>query len=707
MDNPNTYLEWCSASIGQLVDRTIGDGDVLGCAWLIKDNTAVTCAHLLVPYRNHLQALMVRFPASGQEWGIREVSFHHKFDQKQAAQLSKRSPSPGAALQSMNVAVATLSDRPATLTQEFKEEVNQLLTLPTPAKDKGLSGSLDELDLALVVQTLANARKQGTLTICDDRNRPVARFFCKDGKVLHAHFGELINETAIYQFVSQHMSGRFYFTARNEPDWPVDTPIARPTDMLLIEAHRRVDEIPKLLLDLSGEKARFKRLVQEPSVNGERNKTVDRIWPLLNGKTAVGQMWRAARIDDYSIFTAVGELLRAKNIEEIPDGEVSEGPAPRVMDVASDMPLASWDEINAVTVEPVAAVPQVHSGYLLGSLRPGDPFHLLHNMELPPNCAGLPLFKQNKVIGMHCGTLPPDPKATALSNLNQLIWVEAAYDTLDGDDSDAPAAQERQERIDRASGTMEVAVVECPRCGKSSLDSAKFCKSCGTQLFRDASDFEQPEEFQKKSPTLKIVIGVVVFVLLIVGAEFANLMIKPVPQAVATDPISKAEVHRVDPKTAQWSPVRDLVVKNGETIRLMFTPMRAGHFYVLFKGTRSQPQLIYPESWEKDTVVSPNTLITIPEQSAPTPGQDTKFVAIKGLDVSGPPGNEQLLMVESDEPSSMLKNPAEAAKVFDSSVEMLTRNNEARALVVPPAAYDKDVFSDKVYLQMLQIQHAN
>jgi hypothetical protein len=711
MDNGNAYLDWCSASIGHIIDRTIGPGEALGCGWLIDENTAVSCAHLLVPYENHLPALVLRFPASGQEFSIEGITYHPEFDLKQAAQLSKRAGSATTALQNQNVALLKLSKNIPQITDEFKAEVNSLLAQPAAGGDKAISGSLEELDLALVVQTLANARKQGTLTISDARNRPVARFYCKDGNLLHAHFGDLVNETAIYQFVSQRMSGHFYFSARKEPDWTVQTPISRPTDMMLIEAYRRVDEIPKMLGNLSGVNARYKRVVELPSVNGEYTKTVQQIWPLINGKTSIGQLWRAAKLDDYTIFSAMTELLKAKNIVEVSDQDTEKGAAPQIIDMAPELPLAAWDEISAITVQPVSGIASMHQGHLLGSLRPGDPWHLLHNVELPSNCAGIPVFKTGKVIGIHCGTLPADSKATALTNLNQLIWIEAVNDCIEQAEVRSSAAEQRIQ----AAASIEVASVECPKCGTSSLDSAKFCKRCGQQLLRDLDDEDQIDEPGKKKISAKVMAAVAFFIVLLVGAEFMNLAIKPAPHVVATNPVVDPVIERADVNSTSWKPIDNLTVKNGEMIRFDFKVKKPGHIYVLMKGTTSSAaQMIYPPSKEMDKPLKAEETIVIPEDSPPEKG--VTHVAMSGLSVFGQPGTEQILILGSDSPASLLKYPEIVAKVFDGAVELLKNDEQAQAVQVPAPALGEHLVENAattsadpptVSVQLVKIKHVN
>src|SRR5262249_29578436 len=232
-----------AGSVGLLIDRCLKREEPLGATWLVENDKIATCAHLAVLYADFLDSLKVRFPANREEWGVTNAVFHPEFKLKQAAQAARRSLAssvPALALQDHNLVIFTLTPILPDLSPQLVQTVNDQLSLPPPPRDRGLSGSLSDLDLGLVLQTITNARKEGTLIISDERNRALAKLYCRDGKIMHAHYGPLSNEQAIYQVVSQHILGNFYFQGGKPPDWPVQDAIARPTDMLLIESCRRL-----------------------------------------------------------------------------------------------------------------------------------------------------------------------------------------------------------------------------------------------------------------------------------------------------------------------------------------------------------------------------------------------------------------------------------------------------------------------------------
>src|SRR5205814_3575583 len=110
---------------------------------------------------------------------------------------------------------------------------------------------------------------------------------------------------------------------------------------------------------------------------------LQKLWPLLNGSVPIGQLWRVSDLDDYAVFQALIAAAKSKQIEEIQAPNFT--PFQFLMnplEMGPSLPLAPWDEISSLTVDPVSGTPSVKSGHLLGSLRPSDPWHLLHDLDL-------------------------------------------------------------------------------------------------------------------------------------------------------------------------------------------------------------------------------------------------------------------------------------------------------------------------------------
>jgi hypothetical protein len=477
-----------ASSVGMLVDRCVRREEPFGTAWLIDNHRVVTCAHLVVLYLEDLTALKVGFPAMNQDWEVKDVDFHPRFDTQVAMELAQRSlsqPVPALALQDHNLAVLTLSRNLSDLTPDFKTSFNKKLSMAPAPRMKGLGGSVDELGLALVIQTMTASRKDGLLVLSDERNRPVAKLFCRDGMVLYAKYGKLINESAVCQMFAQQVTGQFNFQTASKPDWTVSAVMSRSTESLLLESHRRMDEIPKLLTELGGEGSCYARatdILDEPSINPELQAFARRIWPHLDGGVSMDRLWDVVSLDNYTIYSVLGELTRTQQVVQIPRSTDALTPM-QPLQMSPATLLAPWDEVTNLTIHPTVGIPQFRQGNLIGLLRPNDPWHLLHSVTLPYQAAGSPIFKGSQVIGMHCGMLPLDPRLHALpQHLHQMLWCESIAQCLGMD------GRKVSSRPSKGTGGLvrpsdhDLNKIECPKCKSLMIRHAKFCGTCGNRL---------------------------------------------------------------------------------------------------------------------------------------------------------------------------------------------------------------------------------
>jgi hypothetical protein len=479
-----------ASSIGLLVDRCVKREEPFGTVWLVDNNRVATCAHLVVLFEEFLPGLKVRFPHIQQEWEIVDMLFHPRFDRKLAHELAKRAllePVPSPALQDHNLVILKLSRELSSLKQESVTTFNKKIGIAPLPRTKGLSGEVDELGLAIVIQTITNSRKDGSIIITDERNRPIAKLFCKEGKILYAKYGQLSNESAVYQMFAQQLSGHFNFKAQTKPDWPVKDIIIRATDSLILDAHRRLDEIPKLLSQLGGTGVAYVRVFESVNLDilpSETKNSADTIWYHLDGGISIDQLWQFVNLDDHSIYQALIALLDTKQIR--PVSFVSNDLNPmQPLELAPHLKLAPWDEIVSLSTHPTVGRSEARKGNLVGLLRPNDPWHLLHNIKLPYKAAGSPLLKNDQVIGMHCGLLPLDPKLHALpSHLNQLLWVESIYQCLNskGKITGLKPSKKSVGMLIPKTDDSSSGYKKCVKCHSSMQKNAQFCGACGRKF---------------------------------------------------------------------------------------------------------------------------------------------------------------------------------------------------------------------------------
>lgn len=745
-------------SVGILIDRV--DGTALGNVWVIDESKVATCAHLVFGYQSFWPALKVVFPGAGREFGVESAIFHPRFDMKMAAKLAQialTEPMPNLPLQQHNAAVLRLTPALEPLSDDMTFKVNKSLSLPLPPRDQGLGGNLGEIDLYVVVQTITNARKEGILTICDDRNHPVARIFCQNGKLLFAQYANLINEMAIYQIVAQDLKGNFFFWSAQHPNWEVTKEIVRPAEMLLIESHRRTDELKKVIPLVGDPNTCF--IHMRPDANFEvlppEIKDYARmIWELLDGGTPVKQLWQLANIDDCAIYQTLAELIKTKQI--VPKAEERSNPDPNAhlnpLIVSVQSKLAPWDQITNIYRDANSAQALVRTGALLGALREQDPWHLIHNIRLVPQSAGSPIIKDGQVIGMHCGKLPPDEYAQNQDgSLQAMLWVDSVIECLKGGgedrlaqkltliDAPSPEFTKKDKTSTSAGGCREVARVDCPRCGRSSLDAARFCKSCGQRLLKDidpkltkTSIVKQTREPSKALPVVLAVVCSFVLIGLIVFAAGLYLMSLPPPvtveeelqvieRAITTAPIATTttkpeegaksagapriamtvfqKVHPPeipDPMEMRWLPQPpDKSYVEGDMIYLDFTTRNTGYVYLLYQGSsdkEGQASLIYPVSAVNNKELKPGENFTIPSDVHEK--VDDKSAHFTGLTIHDSPGKETLLVLIGNEKLGFLENSDLVNIVFQKCLKLTADGKSESGIEIPAAELQKEVLDD-------------
>jgi hypothetical protein len=477
-------------SVGLLVDRAVRGEQTIGTVFMVDENTVATCAHLTVLYTEFMPALKVKFPVSKAEYAVSNVRFHTKFDQQPAYEMARRAlkdPVAALALQDFNVGLLTLSKQFAPIEGERKTSFNQKLSLEPLPRVQGLNGSVEELGLALIIQTVSQSRKDGVLYITDERNRPMARIFFHDGKIQHAKFGQLHNEFAIYQMFQQPMSGQFFLKTQSEPDWQTNLPpLQKPTDMFLLEAHRRLDESAKLFEKLGGSQMGYVArgdALRTDGLSPEAAKFADRIWACLDGGVTISELYDVVGLDSYTVLSTLVELFSSNQV-----GPVNLPPPPTVapapLELAAYESLSKWDELISLTAHHDSGRAQMRSGSLVGMLQPNDPYHLLHTLRLPYQSAGCPIFKRGKVIGMHCGMLPLDPALHALPNhLHQMMWVEAIRLCMNEAGAAPKASIAHKPSVGMIRPDFNAASSKlCPKCQAIMVQEAMFCGTCGAAL---------------------------------------------------------------------------------------------------------------------------------------------------------------------------------------------------------------------------------
>ena len=418
-------------SIGWVLDRTGEDEQILGSVWLAGDRQAAASAIPLIPYAETPEALIIRFPCSRTVWGVREVEFHPGCDRwmaKRALAQTSFYPPKALANQQHNLAILRITPGLPPLDDASMQRIQKQLSKSLPQEESGFSGKATSIELTSIIQTLVNARRQGTIVICDRRKRPIARIFCQEGRISHARYGDLLNEEAIYRLMCSSFNGYFFFQGEKPPEW-VDFPtMEKSTAAALMGAYRRLEEKDSILANIGGETVLVYKAAEEPGlVNGQEVQPDTKlVWKYLYNGMPVSRLLKVCDLDGSQVMAGVQELLTGGFITLVP----AEAPAPfstavTPLPINIQVPLAPGQDIYAISLDPLYG-PYFAPGKILGPRQSNDPWHQIHDIALPEDALGSPIFRGSEVVGVYCGGLVPgkyDPPEFAHGQ--QLLWAES------------------------------------------------------------------------------------------------------------------------------------------------------------------------------------------------------------------------------------------------------------------------------------------
>jgi len=743
--NP-TELSRHANSLGLIFDQVEQEGLPLGSAWLVDPMTVVACAHTVILYKDQLAALKVRFPISGKEFAVRSVTFHPKLDLAHLGVSARRAlgePFVALALEKNNVAVLKIAPGLQPLNPEDNKALNAIFKAERGDGESGLGGNLAEIELALVIQTITNARKEGTVTLIDDRGRVNGRLFCSQGRVTHAYYHNLINEMAVNQIIEHKITGNFYFTSETEPDWTSLTGINRPTDSLMIEAHRRLDELDKLAGIVGGPSSLFERLTPDPRLDvlpADCREFAKLLWPILDGGTPLGFMWELSGIDDYSIYMTLQELIKTRQISYFEAPFVKAGTAVPIQ-LGTEKALAVGDEISALWIDDPSMAPLARSGKILGTLTEFDPAHVIHTIGLPASASGAPIVKDDVVIGMHCGALPADPSQSPTAGFHQMVWVESIVECLHQAGEKELVKKLTMTGVDpppgkdvvkvKNPGVREVVRIQCPKCGRSTLELTNFCKGCGHRLIKDqdAPKNKKKAEVVAASASPAVVtkgpsiIWAFVMTALALLCGLGALALIPQPYIVPVCTVTIPRVAWIEPQIEvfddfahQWKDALPDQVFSRQKVCIDVHINKPGYFACLYKGTSGETALIFPQAQSKNESRLIGETFSVGSNGFPDKNNLKEFQAF-ALDEKV--GIEEMILLASTAKLRVVDKPGYYDKLVKTALELLERNDSRTGLQTTVDQLGEKFFEsgkvklgddsryggNPVYLTLVQIKH--
>jgi hypothetical protein len=724
-----------AAAIALIYDRTALFEEPICSGFLVGNKLVATVASAVSPFAKNPRALKVTFPKSGLELGVHNIHFHKRFDRRLAAHTVERGTlthSPEAALQKFNCCILQLEDGLEFLQETEVEEVSRALRFPLNLDEDGFRGSLSEIELADVIQMLNNGRKHGILYVCDDLTRPVAQIFCSEGQILGAKYRNLFNEMAFYQIVEKKLLGRFAFYPCRRPSWLTEAITDTPAK-LLIEAHRRLDELIKIRGNMTPGVANFARAEKYcdlESISLEFKRPAERLWQVLDAITPAEDLWLLVGADDYTIYRSLYELYRSKQIVRIHEGGTQElhaaGPIPGAMPTIEVAPLRlgtnlsmqPYDQIVAVSIDPMTRRTKVRAGALLGAIDAYDSWHLLHEVPLLPSASGIPIFKNDYVMGMHCGTVPSlSTTPNSPVPVQQMLWVNAVVELKNELIDALPALRtpdvraagvEAKPADGAAAGCKEVASLSCPSCGRKTFRSARTCATCGFDLMPVLTAKVTPHGiFDKAVP-----IATAIVLVLVASAAIA---LSSLPEAnMQSDAVAIVPSQPwISPNPQKWNGTHETweslpdnpMLKSGDALRFKIEANKAAHIYILYKGSGNKTaSLLYPPDSEfTNELGAGNSMIF------PTDIQYTNHMLKNNLSIDGPSGSDLILFMASPGPLHWLTNNVASVDVaFKQATVSLNQSASHNGVVMkehqlngnstPDSTQDRQVFVTSVLL---------
>ena len=178
-----------------------------------------------------------------------------------------------------------------------------------------LSGKLKYFDLPTIIQTLANSRLTGTLTIRDHSGRVFAMLYFGAGRTLYAKLGHLKDKDAFYQLFQSPRQDAFSFKGGPPPgEFDEDAEIATNTMSLLLESTRQQDELKVLKTHYPNPDRVFQPRSETLTWNDEATQALaEEIWVRLQRGETIAQMVPEIPVCEYLIY----KLLYIMKVKEL------------------------------------------------------------------------------------------------------------------------------------------------------------------------------------------------------------------------------------------------------------------------------------------------------------------------------------------------------------------------------------------------------
>jgi len=201
--------------------------------------------------------------------------------------------------------------------QDVGRAAAQLLsaTAPKPAARPNepqaatLTGELEFFGLPSVLQSLAEMRATGMLTLSTKEGRAVSKIVFAEGKFLNAQTAHVRGTDAVYEALERPLSGRFAFVP--QPMEKMQTNL-EPLEImpLLLDGVRRHDEL-QAIVAMVPDAMKFSKGTAKPAPHQEEKdpSLMRDVWTKVSAGTTVGECEKQVAADGYRIRRLIAMWL--------------------------------------------------------------------------------------------------------------------------------------------------------------------------------------------------------------------------------------------------------------------------------------------------------------------------------------------------------------------------------------------------------------
>jgi hypothetical protein len=172
-----------------------------------------------------------------------------------------------------------------------------------------LTGELEFFGLPTIVQSLAEMRASGMLTLTTRQKQPVAKLVFLEGKFLTAQLGQILGDEAFYQALERPVTGTFAFVPYPAEKLESDC-VPRDVLGLLLEGMRRNDELQRFIALVPDEMTLAKTSVKPtPHPEEDDPALVREVWIKASSGANIAECERQLTTDSFRVRRLVAHWL--------------------------------------------------------------------------------------------------------------------------------------------------------------------------------------------------------------------------------------------------------------------------------------------------------------------------------------------------------------------------------------------------------------